>query len=63
MKLSVKLMSFIFAGIIVLLTIDGYLSFHREIALFDHDMERDARFLGRAMKELVSHAWEAGGME
>lgn len=63
MRLSAKLMAFVFAGIIFLLALDGYLTVHREIALFDKDMKRDALLLGRTMKGLVLHAWKTNGEE
>ena len=63
MKLSTKIMSFVSLGIIALLGIDGYLSAHREIKLFDKDMEHDALLLGHAMKELVADAWQIKGQE
>ncbi|MDZ7405760.1 MAG: ATP-binding protein [candidate division KSB1 bacterium] len=61
MKLSFKIMSFVFLGIFVLLVIDGYLSVKREIALFTNDMRHDVFLLGHAMKQLVSEAWQHGG--
>jgi signal transduction histidine kinase len=61
MKLSFKIMSFVFLGILVLLVIDGYLSVQREIALFTSDMQHDALLLGHAMKQLVTEAWQHGG--
>ncbi|MGH7456133.1 MAG: hypothetical protein ACRENG_32565 [bacterium] len=61
MKLSFKIMSFVFLGIFVLLVIDGYLSVQREIELFTNDMRHDALLLGRATKQLVAEAWQNGG--
>lgn len=61
MKLSFKIMSFVFLGIFVLLVIDGYLSVQREIELFTNDVRHDALLLGHAAKPLVSEAWEHGG--
>lgn len=63
MKLSTKIMSFVSLGIIALLAIDGYLSAHREIKLFDNDMEHDALLLGHAMKTLVADAWQTKGQD
>ena len=63
MKLSTKIMSFVSLGIIALLAIDGYLSAHREIKLFDDDMEHDAILLGHAMKKLVADAWQVKGQD
>ncbi|MBW1900907.1 MAG: HAMP domain-containing protein [Deltaproteobacteria bacterium] len=63
MRLSTKIMSFVSLGIIALLAIDGYLSAHREIKLFDNDMEHDALLLGHAMKKLVADAWQVKGQD
>ena len=63
MKLSTKIMSFVSLGIIALIAIDGYLSAHREIKLFDDDMEHDAILLGHAMKRLVADTWQVKGQD
>jgi two-component system NtrC family sensor kinase len=62
MRLLIKIVSLILLGTIVLLAIDGYISIRREIALFDNDIAQDGLLLGRTMKEVVSAAWESGGM-
>ena len=56
MRLSTKIMSFVSLSIIALLAIDGYLSAHREIKVFDNDMEHNALLLGHAMKKLFEEA-------
>ena len=61
MKLTIKIMSLIFLGIITLLTADGYLSIKREINLFDNDMKRNAHLLGNTVKELTLDTWHAAG--
>jgi len=61
MKLTIKIMSLIFLGIIILLTADGYLSIKREINLFDNDMKRNAHLLGNTVKELTLDTWHAAG--
>jgi len=63
MKLSTKIMSLVFLGIIALLAVDGYLSAHREIRMFDKDMEHDALLLGHAMKKLITDAWQVKGQD
>jgi two-component system, NtrC family, sensor kinase len=63
MKLSIKIMSFVFFYIILLIIIDGYLSAHREIKLFDDDMEHDALMLGHAIKRLVADTWHVKGQD
>ncbi|MFC1863679.1 sensor histidine kinase [Thermodesulfobacteriota bacterium] len=63
MKLSTKIMGFVSLGIISLLAIDGYLSTHREIRLFDDDMEHDALLLGHALKNLIADTWQVKGQD
>jgi signal transduction histidine kinase len=63
MKLSAKIMRVVFIVIIVLLTIDGYLSAHREIKMFDDDMEHDALQLGHIIKKIFSDAWQVKGQD
>ena len=41
----------------------GYFSYHREVALFNSDMETDALILGRALSGMVGHAWAYSGPE
>jgi two-component system, NtrC family, sensor kinase len=61
MKLTIKIMSLIFFGIIILLAADGYLSIKREIKLFDNDMKRNAHLLGNTVKELTLDTWHEAG--
>jgi len=61
MKLTIKIMSLIFLGIIILLAADGYLSIKREINLFDNDMKRNAHLLGNTVKELTLDTWHDAG--
>jgi len=63
MRLSTKIMGFVSLGIVALLAIDGYLSAHREIKLFDNEMEHDALLLGHAMKDLIAAAWQVKGQD
>ncbi len=63
MKLTLKLMAVIVAGIIGLTVIDIYLTVHREIELFDTDMKRDALVLGRSVRDLLEDVWRVGGEE
>lgn len=58
MKLSTKIICFVFLGSIILLTIDGFISYRREVELFDSNMKRDAQWLGTVIKGLVSDIWE-----
>ena len=61
MRLSFKIMSFVFLEIFVLLGIDGYLSVNREIELYEYDMRRDTILLGHALRQLVLEAWRHNG--
>ena len=61
MKLTIKIMSLIFLGIIILLAADGYLSIKREINLFDSNMKSNAHLLGNTIKELTLDAWHESG--
>jgi two-component system, NtrC family, sensor kinase len=61
MKLTIKIMSLIFLGIIALLVVDGYISVKREINMFDNDMKRNAHLLGNTVKELTLDAWHEAG--
>jgi len=63
MKLTIKIMSLIFLGILALLVVDGYISVKREINLFDNDMKRNARLLGNTVKELTLDAWHEAGQD
>lgn len=61
MKLTIKIMSLIFLGIIALLAIDGYLSVKREINEFNMDMNRNALLLGNTVKKLTLDTWHTSG--
>jgi two-component system NtrC family sensor kinase len=63
MKLTIKIMSLIFLGIIALLVVDGYISVKREINLFDNDMTRNAHLLGNTVKELTLDTWRETGQD
>ncbi|MCB9850773.1 MAG: HAMP domain-containing histidine kinase [Phycisphaerales bacterium] len=63
MKLTLKLMAVIVAGIIGLTVLNAYLTVRREVRLFDSDMERDAQVLGRSMRNLIEELWQVSGEE
>jgi two-component system NtrC family sensor kinase len=63
MRLTAKIMTFVFLGLILLLVTDAYLSIRRETALFDVDMKRDALLMGNSIKQFVVDAWERNGEE
>jgi two-component system NtrC family sensor kinase len=61
MKLTIKIMSLIFLGIIALLAVDGYISVKRDISLLENDMKRNARLFGNTVKELTLDTWHETG--
>ncbi|MBW2012091.1 MAG: hypothetical protein JRI32_10820 [Deltaproteobacteria bacterium] len=58
MKLFYKLFGFLLIGIIVLLGLDGYLSFKREVVQFDMDMTDNAIQIGNIMSGMIEHVWK-----
>ena len=63
MKLTLKLMTVVVAGIIGLTALDVYLTVRRQIRLFDTDMERDALVLGRTVRDVLEDVWRTSGEE
>ena len=63
MKLFYKVYLFLIVLLILVLGGSGYISYQREITLFDSDMENDALLLGRALSGLIEHAWKVSGPE
>jgi two-component system NtrC family sensor kinase len=63
MKLFYKVYLFLVVLLILVLGGAGYLSYQREIALFDSDMESDALLLGKALSGLIEHSWKESGPE
>ncbi len=61
MRLTMKLASLIVAAVVLSHIIDGYLSVHREIDLFENDMRNDVRLLGLTLEGLVAHVWQSSG--
>jgi two-component system NtrC family sensor kinase len=61
MRLSARLIAFVLLSVIVLLFVDGLFSVRREIALFDEDMEMDAKHLGAVLAELIEDSWARRG--
>ncbi|MFC1705658.1 sensor histidine kinase [Planctomycetota bacterium] len=61
MKLTAKLISVVILAFAGLLAVDGLLSVHYEIALFESDMKRDALLLGRTVKGMIRDVWDSGG--
>ncbi len=61
MKLALKIIGIIFMVTTFLLIIDTTYSAHREIQLFDQDMQRDARLIGDALRSLITNVWQNSG--
>ena len=63
MRLAIKVMSLVLVVIVVVLSVDGYLSVQREVKLFLSGMKHDAHFVGQAIKGLVVDVWQTSGQE
>jgi signal transduction histidine kinase len=63
MKLAAKLIAVCISGIFAILVIDGFLAFHRQIKLYEEDVQRDISSIGHAMKELVEVVWRTDGQQ
>ncbi len=64
MKLAAKIALFIWIGIILVISIDAYLSLRRDLETFRGDMIRDARQYGRIVQGVTASLWqERGGTE
>lgn len=63
MKLTARLVSGIFAVMVLLMAVDAYFSVRFETDALDEDMARDARQLGRTLQYLFRDIWLANGPE
>lgn len=63
MKLAAKLVFVLVLGIIIILVVDGYISYQRQIEFLEKDMKYDAQLIGFTMKGLIADAWHAEGQE
>ncbi|MDJ0765832.1 MAG: ATP-binding protein [Myxococcota bacterium] len=61
MRLTWKIALTIAVTICVVLGVDGYLRVHRQIALFEADIERDHLSMGRATAAALTEAWLSHG--
>lgn len=61
MKLVAKLVFILVLGIIIILVVDGYISYQLQIKLFEKDMKLDAYLIGRTMKRVVADVWRKDG--
>lgn len=63
MKLTFKLAFILILGVIITLTVDGYISYRRQVKLFETEMRLDASLLGHTMKSLLLDTWQSKGQE
>ena len=63
MRLTLRIMSVVFAIILGVIAIDGYLSIRREVALFRENMEGNALLLGHVTAELIEEVWQSSEPE
>ncbi|NQT16593.1 MAG: HAMP domain-containing protein [Planctomycetes bacterium] len=61
MKLAFKLVSALMLGLIVIITVHGWLSVRRESRRFELDAQADAERLGDVLEETVFEAWQQRG--
>lgn len=61
MKLFYKIYTCLLIGIVLLLTIEGYINYRDEIARFRLDMKNDAILIGGVMSGMISHVWRENG--
>ncbi|HEU0032609.1 MAG TPA: ATP-binding protein [Kofleriaceae bacterium] len=61
MRLSTKLVLGISTVIVTITLVNAIARIHREAQLFETDIERDNRTLGRAIARAVEHAWPSSG--
>jgi len=61
MRLASKLLVLLFLVIVLFLSVYGFLSARREIALVHADMERDAVLVGLTVRNMFADVWRMGG--
>ncbi|TKB11697.1 HAMP domain-containing sensor histidine kinase [Desulforhopalus sp. IMCC35007] len=61
MKLFYSLYGYLLLGMIVLIGVDEYLSFHAEIQQYEADMITNAVQDGRSMAGMIAHTWRENG--
>ena len=57
MRLATKFVLVFLAGTVTVLMVYGFFAVRRERDLFESDMERDTRLIGRSVRVAVSNAW------
>ena len=63
MRLFYKLYFFLILLLVLILAGAGYISYQREVTLFNHDMEKDTLLLGEALSGMIGHTWKHSGAE
>lgn len=63
MRIATRFMGVVFLGMLLLLTLDAYLSVRRDISLFENTMRRNGLLFGRTVREAVQDAWRRDGMQ
>lgn len=63
MKLFYKLFGYLMTGILILISIEGWLNYRIEIDQFDEDMKSNSIQVGKLMSGLIEHTWEKSGEE
>jgi signal transduction histidine kinase len=63
MKLFNKVYLFLILVLVLILAGDGLISYHREVSLFNDDMEKDAILIGKVMSGMIEHALRKSGRD
>jgi signal transduction histidine kinase len=63
MKLFRKVYLFLILVLILILAGAGLISYHREVSLFNEDMEKDAILIGKAISGMVEHVLQKSGRD
>lgn len=63
MRLTFRLVSLLIGGVVLLLTIEGFVSVQWDVTLFEADMDRDVVQLGQTLKDLMEDVWHTSGRE
>jgi signal transduction histidine kinase len=61
MKLFYKVYLFLILVLVLILMGFGWISYYREVALFNDDMEKDAILIGKVMSGMMEHALQQSG--
>jgi signal transduction histidine kinase len=61
MKVALKFVASVVIGLLVVIACAGYVRFHREVDLFETDMQRDHHLIGSTLAGCVERTWRAEG--